>query len=188
MSLHHSVVSVIGMDQPGIVAALCDTLTKHQCNIAEMTQSNLRNQFAGVFIVEVPDDVENAKLQEKLLHSTRAEGLNVTVEVRPLIEAPADVKPKENEPFVVSVYGKDRNDIVGTFAKMFAKHRVNIEDLRALQPEPEVFMIVYEILIPVDTDLKALHRDLLDQAKAMGLNLTMQHRKIFEAVHRIQVV
>ena len=29
---------------------------------------------------------------------------------------------------------------------------------------------------------------MLERAKSMGLNLTMQHRDIFEAIHRVAVV
>ena len=35
---------------------------------------------------------------------------------------------------------------------------------------------------------RSLHRVMLERAKAMNLNLTMQHRAIFEAVHRIEAI
>ena len=41
------VVAVIGMDQPGVIACVSSVMTRLGCNIVEMTQSTLRDQFAG---------------------------------------------------------------------------------------------------------------------------------------------
>ena len=49
-------------------------------------------------------------------------------------------------------------------------------------------MQVFEVSVPTELDTRSLHRVMLERAKAMGLNLTMQHRAIFEAVHRVNVV
>ena len=46
-------------------------------------------------------------------------------------------------------------------------------------------------LRPVGTkelDTRTLHKVLIERAKTMGLSLTMQHRAIFEAVHRVEVI
>ena len=167
MSIAYCVVSAVGVDEPGVVAALCQALTK------DMTQSNLRGQFASLFIVEKPADLQNADLQDLLCQALRDASLPVTAQVLDYAQAPTGVKPEKTEPFVISIYGGDRNDI---------------EDLRALQPKTGDFMIVYEVLIPTTTDIGALHKKLISRAKAMGLNLTLQHRDIFEAIHRVQVV
>lgn len=188
MSIAYCVVSAVGVDEPGVVAALCQALTKAHCNISDMTQSNLRGQFASLFIVEKPADLQNADLQDLLCQALRDASLPVTAQVLDYAQAPTGVKPEKTEPFVISIYGCDRNDIVGTFATLFGQEKINIEDLRALQPKTGDFMIVYEVLIPTTTDIGALHKKLISRAKAMGLNLTLQHRDIFEAIHRVQVV
>ena len=41
-------VSIIGLDEPGIVAATAETLTRLGCNIEQMTQTTLRDQFTAV--------------------------------------------------------------------------------------------------------------------------------------------
>lgn len=40
-------VSIIGLDEPGIVAATAETLTRLGCNIEQMTQTTLRDQVHG---------------------------------------------------------------------------------------------------------------------------------------------
>lgn len=187
MNTSKCVVSALGVDEPGVVATLCKTLTAAHCNISEMTQSNLHNQFASLFIIEKPSELDNEELKNKLCSALKTAGLHVTARVWDP-DVPPSSKVSSTEPFVISVYGGDRNDIVGTFASIFAEEKINIEDLRALQPEPGEFMIVYEVLVPTNSDVPAVHAKLLSQAKRMGLNLTMQHRDIFEAIHRVQVV
>ena len=188
MSSSLVVVSAIGVDQPGVVAALCRTFTDLHCNIAEMTQSNLRHQFASIFIIEKPEGLSNETLTNSLDKSLSLAQLSVKISVSDFREPEATQKNQNSEPFVVSIYGNDRNDIVGTFAEIFGELQINIEDLRALQYGSKDFMIVYEVSIPTDACIKGLQTELLAKAKSMGLNLTLQHRDIFEAVHRVQIV
>ena len=89
---------------------------------------------------------------------------------------------------MISVYGPDRIDIVGTFAHIFGEHRINIDALRAFPLAEGSSMQVFEVAIPKELDTRSLHRVMLERAKAMGLSLTMQHRDIFEAIHRVEIV
>ncbi|MBO4295525.1 MAG: ACT domain-containing protein, partial [Desulfovibrio sp.] len=49
-------ISFLGRDCPGIVANVTQTLSGLNCNITQLTQSILGGEFAGIFIVDVPDD------------------------------------------------------------------------------------------------------------------------------------
>lgn len=92
----------------------------------------------------------------------------------------------ESEPFVVTVDGEDRFEIIAAFSKIFADQKVNIENLKALMPEEEKrALLVFEISLPMEIDRNALRRTLKDKA-APWLQLSMQHRDIFEALHRVQ--
>lgn len=97
-------------------------------------------------------------------------------------------EPVPSEPFVISVYGPDRNDIVATFSHIFGAQQINISSMRAFPIGEGSSMQVFEVSIPTDLDTRSLHRVLLERAKSLGLSLTMQHRDIFEAVHRVTVI
>ena len=56
-------VSIIGLDEPGIVAATAETLTRLGCNIEQMTQTTLRDQFTAVYLVNKPEDIENKNIR-----------------------------------------------------------------------------------------------------------------------------
>ena len=180
------VVAVIGLDQPGVVACVSQVFTKLGCNIQEMTQTALQNQFAGIYIVNKPSELSNEALQDELTKATAAKKLLLTIVARDYEQAKAG-QGEETEPFVISVYGEDRNDIVGTFARIFGAQNINIDSLRAFALGGNESMQVFEVSIPVSIDTRSLHKVLLERAKEMQLHLTMQHRAIFEAVHRVAI-
>lgn len=186
MPTNNVVVAVIGLDQPGIIACVSSVMTRLGCNIEEMTQSTLHNQFAGIYLVNKPADLTNEALNEAIEKAVSAKRMKLTIVTRDF-EEPGDAVA-EAEPFVVSVYGPDRNDIVSTFSHMFGEQRINIEALRAFPIGEGSSMQVFEVSVPTELDTRSLHRVMLERAKAMGLNLTMQHRAIFEAVHRVNIV
>jgi glycine cleavage system transcriptional repressor len=180
------VVAVIGLDQPGVVACVSQVFTKLGCNIEEMTQTALQQQFAGIYIVDKPSELSNDALQAELTAATSAKHLRLTVVARDY-EQPKSGEREPAEPFVISVYGQDRNDIVGTFSRIFGAQGINIDSLRAFSLGKDESMQVFEVSIPESIDTRSLHKVLLERAKGMQLHLTMQHRAIFEAVHRVAI-
>ena len=95
---------------------------------------------------------------------------------------------RQGEPFIVSIWGHDRNDIIATFARIFAEQRINVEGLKAFRIEDDQSLQVFEVVIPEQVDTRSLHRIMGERAKRMGLRLSMQHAAIFEAIHRVRVV
>ncbi|MFQ8734815.1 MAG: hypothetical protein ACLSAH_00990 [Bilophila wadsworthia] len=55
-------------------------------------------------------------------------------------------------------------------------------------PEEEKRLAGIRDLLPMEIDRNALRRTLKDKARTLGLQLSMQHRDIFEALHRVQPV
>ncbi len=186
MSNHEVVVAVIGLDQPGVIACVSSVITRLGCNIREMTQSTLHDQFAGIYLVDKREDVSNETLNAEIEKAVAAKKMRLTIVTRDYEEPTA--KPAASEPFVIAVYGPDRNDIVSTFSHIFGEQQINIASMRAFPIGENASMQVFEVDIPADLDTRTLHRVLLERAKTLGVSLTMQHRDIFEAVHRVSIV
>lgn len=140
MTNHEVVVAVIGLDQPGVVACVSSVITRLGCNIREMTQTTLHDQFAGIYLVDKPESISNESLNAEIQKAIEHKKMKLAVVTRafPIAEGSS--------------------------------------------------MQVFEVDIPDDIDTRSLHRLLLERAKSMGLSLTMQHRDIFEAVHRITMI
>lgn len=186
MSTHEVVVAVIGLDQPGVIACVSSVLARLGCNTREMTQSTLHDQFAGIYLVDKPDEITNEFLNAELEKAVALKKMRLTIVTRNY-EEPTQTVP-ESEPFVISVYGPDRNDIVATFSHIFGEQQINISSMRAFPIGDDCSMQVFEVTIPTNLDTRSLHRLLLERAKTLGVSLTMQHRDIFEAIHRVAVI
>ena len=128
-------VSIIGLDEPGIVAATAETLTRLGCNIEQMTQTTLRDQFTAVYLVNKPEDIENKNIRLEIQTAYDAKKFHLTVSIRDV--ETAEGKAAAGEPFIVSIWGHDRNDIIATFARIFAEQRINVEGLKAFRIEDD---------------------------------------------------
>ena len=51
--------------------------------------------------------------------------------------------------------------------------------------DPGDNIMIYEVVIPEDIDQQSLRRDLRDKAKELMLEISIQHKRIFEAIHRV---
>jgi len=48
------ILSILGHDRPGIIAAVSKILFEQNCNIENVSQTILQFEFAGIFIVSMP--------------------------------------------------------------------------------------------------------------------------------------
>ena len=61
-----AIVTVLGSDQPGIVAAVSGTLAGHDINILDISQTILKEIFTMTMLVDVSaSDVEFKQVQEQ---------------------------------------------------------------------------------------------------------------------------
>jgi len=180
------VISVLGTDRPGIVATVSTILFENGCNIEDVSQTILQNEFAAIFLSALPEGVETNHVLEALrkgLHPLGLEVLVKTMETR----QPVGRKPS-SEPFVVTTLGSDRLGLVAGVTEVMARFRVNITNLKAVfrgGDDPHRNVMIYEVDIPVETDFAVFREALGDRARDLGLDLNLQHRDIFEAIHRI---
>ena len=185
MGFKDILVAVIGLDQPGVVAATAETLTRLGCNIEQMSQTTLRHQFSSIFLVNKPEELENKHIELELQTAYRAKKFHLSLTIRDF-EQPDGRTDYEGEPFVISVWGPDRNDIITTFARIMAEQRLNVESLRAFRIEDGQSLQVFEVTVPKSVDTRSLRLTMGERAKTMGLHLNMQHSEIFEAIHRVR--
>ena len=188
-------VSILGIDCPGVVYLVSSTLSALQCNMEEISQTILKGQFAAIFIAEKPDALTEDKVHSELVKAIDARDMSLSVIVRSLDEK-AVYHGEPGEPFVITVDGEDGLNVVASFTRIFAENKVNIENMKALMPDmpedqPDTrrrALQVFEISLPLSIDRTALRRTLEDKARDMGLRVSMQHRDIFEAVHRVKTI
>ena len=180
------VISVLGKDRTGIVAAVTKILSDHHCNIEDVSQTILQNEFAGIFITSMPERLNPEDLLAGLQGGQKSLGVHVVL--KPLEPAGEPYSPPPSEPFVVTTMGADRLGLVAGVTEVMARFGANITNLKAVfrgGDDPHRNTMIYEVDVPVDIDQQDFRRALRDRAEELGLDLSIQHRDIFEAIHRV---
>ena len=180
------VISILGTDRPGIVATASKVLFENSCNIEDVTQTVLQTEFTSIFIVSIPEGLQLEDLLCRLEEGLTPLGLHVMV--KPLETTGELYAPRASEPFVVTTVGPDRLGLVSGITEVMARFGGNITSLRAAfrgGDDPTQNTMIYEVDIPTDIDHRAFREALRQRATELGLDLSLQHRDIFEAIHRV---
>jgi glycine cleavage system transcriptional repressor len=180
------IISVLGQDRPGIIAAVTRILFEQDCNIENVSQTILQNEFSGIFIVGVPSTLSETDLHQHLLGGLAPMGLHVFE--KPLTPSEVTQAVVDSEPFVITTKGPDRKGLVAAITAIMAAHRVNVTNLLAVfkgGDDPNANIMIYEVDIPTDINHQVLRRELREKALALNLDISIQHKLIFEAINRV---
>ena len=172
----HVVVTAVGADRPGIVAAVTRVFVDLGCNLEDSSMTNVGGQFAMMLVVDAPAGVGAAELEAAL--TGPAGSLDLVVAVRP-VEEPVGPDPfDESGSWTVSVYGADHPGIVHGIAELLAGEGVNISDLSTRvigAPERPVYAMVLEVSLPPGADPEALRTRLAETAGRLGVDATLHN-------------
>ena len=115
------VLTVIGDDRPGLVSAVSASVSAHGASWEQSQMARLGGKFAGILLVEVPDDRVSALTDE--LVGLAAKGLHVSVEQtgEPAEEGTARLR--------LDLLGADRPGIVAEISAVLAARGVGLEEL-----------------------------------------------------------
>lgn len=159
----HFVVTAVGEDRPGIVAAVTKTFVDLGCNLEDTSAAILRGYFALILIVAAPAGVSAATVDKSLSTSAKEMGLAITVNE---VDASA-ASVVEGERWTISVYGADKPGIVNRFASLLAESKINILDMTTRMtgdPGEPVYTMVLEVAIPPEVVADQLEVELQDLA------------------------
>lgn len=179
------IVSVIGQDRPGIIAAVTRVLFDLEFNIENVSQNILQSQFSGIFIAGAPPRCSLQNLVGELKKKLTPMNLHVFVKH---LDAAGIPEGPGTEPFVITTKGPDRKGLVADITAVMARHNVNVTNLQAVfkgGDDPTDNIMIYEVDIPVDADHQHLRSDLQKKAAELDLDLSIIHKNIFEAINRI---
>ena len=184
--MNKAILSILGQDRPGIVAAVSKILFEQDCNIENVSQTTLQFVFAGIFIVSMPGNLSSESLRQNLIAALTPLGLEVHITLFEPTTVP--VSPPRSEAYIVTTKGPDRKGLVAGISEVIARFEGNITNLQAVfkgGDDPGDNIMIYEIDVPPQTDQQALYQELKKRAHELALDIDIQHRKIFEAIHRI---
>ncbi len=169
----HVAVTAVGVDRPGIVAAVTGVLLAHGGTLDDSAMSRLGGHFAMVRVVEVPGDEDAIALEAALAAETSALGLTVTV--RPIDEVAGG--HDEGAPWAVTVHGADRPGIVHRVTAALADHDANIVDLATHQLTTDAgtgYVVLLSVVLPTGADATALGAALDALAADLGVDVHLR--------------
>lgn len=143
-------VTVVGVDRPGIVAAMSKVLLDRGCNLEDVSSTILRGHFSMMLLVHVPPSLDAGSLEKDLDAAGR--NLELTVTVRAVQETISDIPAPTH---MVSVYGADKPGIVFRVAEALAAAGANITDLTSRvigEDQTPIYAVMLEVVFPEGTD------------------------------------
>lgn len=117
------VLTAVGRDQPGAVAALAKAVFDLGGNLDDAIMTRLHGAFSTMVAARLPPGRDEHDLRRALAPVAQSLGLGVTVQTIPAgpSEAPADL--------LLTVYGADQPGIVYKVAARLASRSINITDM-----------------------------------------------------------
>lgn len=180
------IITVFGKDRPGIIASVSKILYQMDCNLQNVNQMILQNQFAGFFIVVHPANLTIEAIHQQLEKELVGQNLTIHADV---VETKGNGSRIDNDDiFLITTIGPDQKGLVARFTEIISSYNVNITNLTAIfkgGDEPTANIMSYQIAITSDTDQSGLFKSLRHKAEELGLDISIQHKNIFEAINKI---
>lgn len=186
--MHKVLISVLGSDQPGILAAVATVVQQRHGNIENLSQTLLENVFGALLLVSIPADETPEALQQAIEQTCQPIGLFISVHSWDGHKTDWQQQKPEVQPYIISCIGPDRQGLVAAIAEQLFQHGVNITHMQAIfkgGKNPMDNLMVFEIDVPRATVMDDLRDVLKTIAERLELEISVQHRKIFESISNI---
>jgi len=180
------IISVLGQDRPGILAAVSSVFQDLNCNIENVSQTILQSVFGALFMVSAADNLDEETLHKQLLDGLRHLDLDIFVKKYDSVVHARTYNG--TSPFVITTVGPDRKGLVGAVTTVLARHEINVTNLKAVfkgGEEPLDNVMIFEVDVPEKVELPELRADLKNSADQLDLEINIQHRNIFQTMNRI---
>jgi glycine cleavage system transcriptional repressor len=162
-------VTAVGVDRPGVVAALSGALVEKDCNLEDTQMAVLGGYAAMMLVVRAPERVTVEQLHAALAEATGTLGLAIWVQ--PVGELTVRREPASR--WLVSVYGADRPGIVFEVTRLLAGADINIVDLHT-RLRDRVYAMSIEVVVPPSTDGDRVAAELDHLAAQLGVACSMR--------------
>jgi glycine cleavage system regulatory protein len=164
------VLTVVGDDRAGLVAALADVVTAHGGNWEHSQLAELAGTFAGIVVVSVPDD----RVADLTAALGDLDGL-LKVTAHPGTAEPAATPPQE---LTVDVLGNDHPGIVRDISAVLSRHGLSIDNLTSESREApmsggRLFEAHVVARVPADADPAVIKADLERLAAEILVDITL---------------
>ena len=161
-------IAAVGVDRPGIVAAVTATLVELECNLEDTAMAILGGHFTMMLLVAAPDGVGGADLDRALTPAVAE--FHLELSVRPIDDAaPAAAT---GDLWTVNVRGADHPGIVHGVTAALASQGANVVDLATRVIDGDggpVYVMVIDVTLPPGTDGDAFAQRMAEVGEQLGV-------------------
>jgi phosphoserine phosphatase len=176
-------ITVTGVDQPGVTSALFEVLSRHKVELLNVEQVVIRNRLTLGVLVAGPDDVAGgAALRDEVTAAIRDVGLDVTIER-------SDDLPVLGEPSTHSIVVLGRPitaEAFGVVARQVAALGVNIDFIRGVSDYP-VTGLELRVSVPSGAAYGQLQTALARVAVAESVDIALEDYSLSRRAKRLIV-
>ena len=162
-----AVLTAVGKDQPGIVAAVSGVLYELGCNLEGSSMTLLQGEFAMILILSFPDKNLMKEMAPRLKVLEEKWGLLFSFK-----EVPAEDMEKiagsGTNPYTLNVVGVDHPGIVHRIAALLAENRVNITNVTTRLIGEGRQVPVYVMFLELDMPETAAEADIQQKLKTLA--------------------
>jgi glycine cleavage system transcriptional repressor len=182
MKKYFYAITVIGKDKPGIVAAVAKVLYEKGFSIEDSSSTLLKDQFSMILIVSIDTNLSIIELK-KSFYKVRTD-LEMSVSIRRI--EPEELKELENKKeenlFMISVYGSDKPGIVYGVSELFAENNINIIDLRTrvTKADKPLYVMIMEVEVPYAIEEDKLNKMLDAACSKLGVDYSLRKVETYE--------
>ena len=172
---HRWIVTVVGLDRPGIVAGVTKVLYRLGCNLEDSAMTRLEGEFAIMLIFSSPPKVKEVDLRKAFEPLERT--LHLAVHLKALSSQETRPPAKPGKPYHISVYGADRPGIVFRISEALARDGINITDVhthRSVGDKPSLYLMLLEVELLPRVNPGRLEQLLKKFGKTLGVEVSLR--------------
>ncbi|MGL4208372.1 MAG: glycine cleavage system protein R [Candidatus Adiutrix sp.] len=182
-------VTIVSHDRTGIIHEVSQILDEHKYRVLEVNQTTLLGEFAGLFSCLMPDNTNIEAFNTQLGQAFNEAGLAYWVTSLSTAEPKTASSPTLKEPYVVTLRGANNMSVIPVVSGAIAGFDINIDNLRAISltetHDDKQVLMFFELSVPEKVNHRAFRQALSLIAEELNMEMSLQHRDIFEAIHRL---
>ncbi|MGV0834977.1 phosphoserine phosphatase SerB [Mycolicibacterium thermoresistibile] len=176
-------ITVTGVDQPGVTSALFEVLSRHRVALLNVEQVVIRGRLTlGVLVAAPPEVADGPTLRAEVEEAIHRVGLEVTIERSddlPVMHAPSS--------HTIIVLGRPISArAFAVVAREVAALGVNIDSIRGVSDYP-VTGLKLQVSVPDGADYEQLQRNLARVAVDEGVDIALEDYSLSRRAKRLIV-
>ncbi len=171
------VVSVIGEDRVGLVAAVTGFLFREGLNIVDIEQTVIHSQFTMVILVEpVKRALNEERLRSGLARIAESHGMNISF--FPLREFKGLRLAETKKGFMLTILGTDKPGVVAAISEVLSRYGVNIERIKMIARGE---LLAMEMFVDIrEAEFSELRTALVAVAEKIDMDIIVQPEMVYQ--------